>query len=77
MAHLEALKVRVLHEKLPKVQHNEQFARVSNSHNLLLLLSLDADNHLDDYSGTFLGLFAKQPPTPILKLLHCLKFLRI
>ena len=52
-------------------------------HHYILLLSLDAHNHVDDYSGT-LGVFAKKQRkkkstfqlwSQVPKLLHCLKFL--
>ena len=46
----------------------------SKGETLLLLLSLDAHNHVDDYSGT-LGR-VRRNDKKVLKLLHCLKFLR-
>ena len=42
---------------------------------LLLLLSLDAHSHVDDYSSTLGGVRKAKRNKKLLKLLHCLKLL--
>ena len=42
---------------------------------LLLLLSLDAHSHVDDYSSTLGGVHKAKEKKKLLKLLHCLKLL--